>query len=102
MDHYRAQRPELAGEEGEEAIARAEGPEHETPEALALTAENAAQLRRAIATLPGVQREAVLLRFVEELSLEEIAAITGVGRETAKSRLRYALQKLRQELPHAR
>jgi RNA polymerase sigma-70 factor, ECF subfamily len=32
------------------------------------------------------------------LTLEEIADVTGVGRETVKSRLRYALAKLRQEL----
>ncbi|HEV8261003.1 MAG TPA: sigma factor-like helix-turn-helix DNA-binding protein [Burkholderiales bacterium] len=30
--------------------------------------------------------------------MEEIADVTGVGRETVKSRLRYALAKLRQEL----
>ena len=32
------------------------------------------------------------------MSLEEIGEVTGVGRETVKSRLRYALAKLRQEL----
>ena len=37
----------------------------------------------------------VLLRLEQELTLEEIGAITGVGRETVKSRLRYAMDKLR-------
>ena len=32
------------------------------------------------------------------MTLEEIASLMGVGRETVKSRLRYALGKLRQEL----
>ena len=39
-----------------------------------------------------------MLRLDQELSLEEIGQITGVGRETVKSRLRYAMDKLRQRL----
>jgi RNA polymerase sigma-70 factor (ECF subfamily) len=53
---------------------------------------------RALALLPDEQREAFLLHEEGDLTLEEIAEVTGVGRETAKSRLRYALVKLRQEL----
>ena len=49
--------------------------------------------------LPDDQREAFLLKEESGLSLEEIATVTGVGRETVKSRLRYALTKLRQCLP---
>ena len=41
---------------------------------------------------------AALLRLEQELSLEEIGEITGVGRETVKSRLRYAMDKLRARL----
>jgi RNA polymerase sigma-70 factor (ECF subfamily) len=52
----------------------------------------------AIDALPAAQREAFLLQQEGELSLEEIAAVTGVNRETAKSRLRYAMAKLRAEL----
>ena len=40
----------------------------------------------------------VLLRLEKDLTLEEIGEITGVGRETVKSRLRYALDKLRLRL----
>ncbi len=55
-----------------------------------------------LATLPDAQREAFLLRHEAGLSLDEIAHITGVDAETAKSRLRYALAKLRRGLaPHA-
>jgi len=46
--------------------------------------------------LPEAQREAFLLREEAGLSLEELAAATGVSAETAKSRLRYAVAKLRQ------
>ena len=51
-----------------------------------------------VAGLPAVQREAFLLQQESDLSVEEIAQATGVSRETAKSRLRYALTKLRQDL----
>lgn len=58
----------------------------------------AQQLLRLLNTLPEAQREAFLLREEGGLSLEEIAAATGVNMETAKSRLRYALAKLRQDM----
>jgi RNA polymerase sigma-70 factor, ECF subfamily len=55
----------------------------------------AERLFAALARLPEAQREAFLMQQEGELSLEEIAKATGVSRETAKSRLRYALAKLR-------
>lgn len=53
------------------------------------------QLLALIENLPDAQREVFLLREESGLSLEEIAAATGVNLETAKSRLRYAMAKLR-------
>ena len=55
----------------------------------------AAQLRRLVEALPPAQREAFLLQAEGGLSLEAIAEATGTGRETVKSRLRYAFDKLR-------
>lgn len=52
----------------------------------------------ALEALPLVQREAFLLQAEAGLSVEEIAAATGVGAETAKSRLRYARARLREAL----
>jgi RNA polymerase sigma factor (sigma-70 family) len=52
----------------------------------------------ALTALPELQREAFLLAEEAGLPLDEIAALTGVGRETIKSRLRYATAKLRIEL----
>lgn len=52
-------------------------------------------LMSAIAELPEAQREAFLLKENTGLSVEQIAEITGVNAETAKSRIRYALNKLR-------
>lgn len=56
----------------------------------------AQQLLDLLALLPEAQCEAFLLREEGGLSLEEIAEATGVNIETAKSRLRYAVTKLRQ------
>lgn len=56
----------------------------------------AGALLELIEALPEVQREAFLLQQEAGMSVEEIATATGVTRETAKSRLRYALAKLRQ------
>jgi RNA polymerase sigma factor (sigma-70 family) len=68
------------------------------PEPRAQNRELGERLRAAVAALPPAQREAFLLQQEGELSLAEIAALTGVGVETVKSRLRYALSKLRAEL----
>ncbi|MFT5692110.1 MAG: RNA polymerase sigma-70 factor (ECF subfamily) [Oceanicoccus sp.] len=56
-----------------------------------------AELMTAIKRLPNEQRDAFLLRE-EGFSHEDIAAITGCGRETVKSRLRYAAQTLQKQL----
>ena len=53
-------------------------------------------MQRAIESLPDEQRTAFVLRMENELSLEDIAAVTGVGKETAKSRLRYAMARIRE------
>ena len=51
-----------------------------------------------IDNLPIEQREALLLFEEGGLNVEEIAAATGVDKEAAKSRLRYAFNKLRRAL----
>lgn len=56
---------------------------------------------RALAQLPGDQREAVLLAFGKELTAREIALASGVPLGTAKSRVRLGLQKARTELARA-
>ena len=66
------------------------------PDAAYDVKRQAADLLRLVAELPAPQREAFLLQQEGGMSVEEIAAATGVSRETAKSRLRYALGKLRQ------
>ena len=53
------------------------------------------RLLQALQELPDEQRDVFLLHEEAGQSLENIASITGTNRETAKSRLRYAVKKLR-------
>ena len=71
----------------------------DTPERVLSEFERRRQLQLALDDLPGEQREVLLLRLEQELTLEEIGEVTGVGRETVKSRLRYAMDKLRAVMP---
>jgi RNA polymerase sigma-70 factor (ECF subfamily) len=96
-DHWRAQSHRPAAPE--DAMERAERePDPQTPERQLSAFEERRRLQLALEELPADQRETVLLRLEQELTLEEIGRITGVGRETVKSRLRYAMDKLRQRL----
>jgi len=67
-----------------------DGPEIETERSLARR-----RLELALADLPEEQRDAFLLHEEGGLNLDEIAHVTGAKRETVKSRLRYANNKLR-------
>jgi RNA polymerase sigma-70 factor (ECF subfamily) len=69
------------------------GPAH-----LAESAALGLALAAALSTLSQEQRDAFLLRAEGDLSVEEIAGITGVPYETAKSRLKYANRALREKL----
>jgi RNA polymerase sigma-70 factor, ECF subfamily len=60
------------------------------------------KMQLAIAALPEEQREIFLLREVSDLQFNEIAEIVGVPENTVKSRMRYALEKLREALAEYR
>lgn len=55
-------------------------------------------LHRAIASLPDDQREVFLMREFLDMPFKEIGDVVGVPENTVKSRMRYALEKLRLEL----
>lgn len=96
-DHWRARshRPDAP----DDARERAEQlPDPDSPERQLSAFEERRRLQLALEELPPDQREVLLLRLEQELTLEEIGEITGVGRETVKSRLRYAMDKLRARL----
>ena len=57
---------------------------------------------RALEALPDEQREVFLLRQVEGLAFADIAGILGIPENTAKSRMRYALERLSSALSEYR
>ena len=73
------------------------GSEQDRPDTRAEQAQITARYRAALSALPAEQRDVFLL-YESGLSLDEIATISAVGMETAKSRLRYAVAKLRANL----
>lgn len=60
--------------------------------------ETSAILNAAVASLPGLQREAVFLFEFEGLSLEEAASVSGVNVGTLKARLHRGRERLKREL----
>jgi RNA polymerase sigma-70 factor (ECF subfamily) len=60
--------------------------------------EIASLIDRAVGELPLEQREVFLMREVMDMSFAEIAAQVGASEPTVKSRMRYALQRLRSKL----
>jgi RNA polymerase sigma-70 factor (ECF subfamily) len=103
VDHWRANGHRglvVVGATGDadaddDPLAGVPAPSADGPEARASTRELGEHLRDAVASLPSAQREAFLLQQEGGLSLAEIAELTGAGVETVKSRLRYAVDKLR-------
>jgi RNA polymerase sigma-70 factor (ECF subfamily) len=104
IDHLRAARPTVSLDEALDG-----GSEHTLAETLAAPSgfgpvrrienrQQAAQLLAALEALPPGQRDAFLLQAEGGMSVADIAAATGVGAETAKSRLRYARAALRRAL----
>lgn len=97
VDHWR-RRGRAARREhpaGEDVLVSAVDRDAPTPDEDAQSEERAAALLAALRVLPEEQRTAFLMYVEGGLALPEIAAATGVGVETAKSRLRYAVARLR-------
>ena len=103
MDHFRQKQGVVRlaadlGDGGEALLEDWPAAPEVTPERVAHNRQLADALLNEVQALPFVQREAFLLFAQHELSLEAVAQATQVGLETAKSRLRYARQALRQRL----
>ena len=95
IDHYRPHRPlEVVSLDDDDPPELAAAPTAQ-PERAAEARQQAARLLALVDALPAAQREAFLLHEEGGLSLEEIAVVTGSDREAVKSRLRYAMDKLR-------
>jgi RNA polymerase sigma-70 factor (ECF subfamily) len=72
------------------------------PQVALETSEAERDLRLALAALPAEQRTVVLLRLSEGLTLAEIGQVLCVPEGTVKSRLHYAVIRLRAQLASAR
>jgi RNA polymerase sigma-70 factor (ECF subfamily) len=55
-------------------------------------------VRKALSRLPQRMREALLLRYGEELRYDEMAQILGIGESTLRSRVHHGLRLLRDQL----
>jgi RNA polymerase sigma-70 factor (ECF subfamily) len=101
IDYFRRDlnlRRVMPAHDAEASLLEAEVPEHQRPDRVAEFVEQQSAVLAAVAALPQEQREAFLLREETGLNVEEIARITDVPVETAKSRLRYAVRKLKNSL----
>ena len=98
LDHYRQHARQSLVTYDDEGLDDIPGPAEDNPARLAERHALAVRIADALEALPAAQREAFLLAEESGLSLEEIATATAVGRETVKSRLRYAVGKLRAAL----
>ncbi|HXS97807.1 MAG TPA: sigma-70 family RNA polymerase sigma factor [Candidatus Limnocylindrales bacterium] len=94
IDAYRRRKPE--------ALDALDGPEipagGPSPFEQAAARQSEVRIHESVDSLPAVYREVLLLRFQEELPLNDIAAITGVPLPTVKSRLYRGLEALRREM----
>jgi RNA polymerase sigma-70 factor (ECF subfamily) len=106
IDHQRAQSnamlsidAPLAGadaeDDGERWADRVAADAADGPLARIESRQQAQAFLDALAQLPDAQREAFVLQAEGGLSIDEVASATGVGAETAKTRLRYAKARLR-------
>jgi len=90
VDHWRKRGLTLVSLEGDEIPGASPDPAEQ-----AQARESLARFAAALEALPPLQREAFLLHEEGGLSVADIAAATRTNEEAAKSRLRYAMAKLK-------
>jgi RNA polymerase sigma-70 factor (ECF subfamily) len=96
--HRRKQLPRFSIEEASEDVGFEVVSAHRNPAQVAESVDTAERVQRAMLDLPLEYREALVLRFVEELPYEEIARVQEVAVGTAKSRVFRAKEMLAQSL----
>lgn len=98
IDHWRHQGRHQGREEAYEEALHARLDDAPGPDQQWVEGRERQRLQRALQELPEEQREVFLLRAEADLEVHEIAELTRAPAETVKSRLRYAIQKLRRLL----
>ena len=99
IDWQRRKKPasldELMEPKEDAASFEPEASSEESPLAQAIQQQEESAVKASLAKLPVIYREVLLLRFQEEMQLEEIAAVTSIPLSTVKSRLYRGLEGLR-------
>lgn len=99
VDHLRKRQnipfSDFDTDEGENALTESLTDEAPLADELVALSQDAVMLERAMKELSPRAREVLLLRYQDELSFPEVAAITGSSQNTVKSRHRRALHQLR-------
>ena len=101
IDHLRKQQTATAGHRTcreDEAGLNLPAPDFESPFFAAARSEDAKRIAAALGALEPIYREALLLRFQEELSLAEIAQVAGAPISTVSSRIHRGLSMLEASL----
>jgi len=99
LDWHRRKKPQslesLAGPDEDPAAFDVKDDKSETPLEQVLHAEAASGVQLGLQKVPAVYREVLVLRFQEEMQLDEIAGVTGANLSTVKSRLYRGLEALK-------
>jgi RNA polymerase sigma-70 factor (ECF subfamily) len=96
IDHYRKQNVRIVEDQSVEIDDVEHGQlSKNNPEKKAQTNQTIKKLSGLLASLPNEQQEVFLLREEAGMSVPEIAETLSINQEAAKSRLRYAISKLR-------
>jgi RNA polymerase sigma factor (sigma-70 family) len=82
----------------EELACREISPEEELPSELDVETASAG-IRDALRRLSDAHREVLVLRYYEQMKMEEMARLLGISRGTVKSRLHYAIKEMQKLMP---
>jgi RNA polymerase sigma-70 factor, ECF subfamily len=93
---------EMRRKRGIETLDATPEPQAATLRLVHLDADEGALLKQTLASLPDRQREAITLRFFEELSVEQTAAVMNCATGTVKATVHQALRVLREKLKQLR
>jgi len=95
IDHWRREGHRPIENSGADCLEEVTADAHPGPQRLLDLRDCIEQLLQLVSGLPDVQRQAFLLRHEAGMTLAEIATAMSTRVETAKSRLRYAMERLR-------
>ena len=95
LDRHRSEKRRRTREQRAFDDLHPEGPSFQPANGHAQLADDAS---KALDALPGEQREVLVLKIWAELSFKEIADQLGITQNTAASRYRYALEKMRSHM----